>query len=126
MIFSERLRELREAKGLSMIALSQKIGVSDAAICKWENATNEPKASYIYLLAEFFEVTTDYLLGLEDELGIKKFSAPTKKEPRSIEETELLSLFGSLPPDLQRRVLTYTKNLCEISNEEKLAYKERK
>ena len=64
MIFSERLRELREAKGLSMIALSQKIGVSDAAICKWENATNEPKASYIYLLAEFFEVTTDYLLGL--------------------------------------------------------------
>ena len=121
-----RLMELREERNLTQNDIARAIDTSRTNIGRWEKGINEPAAGYLIKLAEFFEVTTDYLLGLEDELGIKKFSAPTKKEPRSIEETELLSLFGSLPPDLQRRVLTYTKNLCEISNEEKLAYKERK
>ena len=36
-VFSENLKELREQKELSMRALAEKIQVSDAAICKWEN-----------------------------------------------------------------------------------------
>ena len=122
MIFSERLRDLREAKGLSMLSLAQKIGVSDAAICKWENATNEPKASSISLLADFFEVSTDYLLGLEDDIGIKKFSAPIKNEKPdelSPDGKELISIFNSLDSDYQAQILEYARYFASRSTAQK-------
>ena len=64
--FSQRLRELRLEKGLSMKQLANKINTTDAAISNWENGINEPKISYVISIAKFFNVSTDYLLGLED------------------------------------------------------------
>ena len=115
-IFSERLRDLREQKKLSMLALAQKIGVSDAAICKWENGTNEPKASYISLLADFFEVSTDYLLGLEDEIGAKQYSAPTKKVETPSDVQEILDMVLALSPMHRAQVLEYTRYFTEREN----------
>lgn len=51
--FAERLKELREAAGLSMAELARAIGVSDASICKWENGDAEPKISYVAKLEAF-------------------------------------------------------------------------
>ncbi|MBQ8427326.1 MAG: helix-turn-helix transcriptional regulator [Clostridia bacterium] len=65
--FAQRLRELRKEKNLSMKALAKQIGTSDVAINNWENEINEPKATYLYRLAKFFNVSIDYLIGLEDE-----------------------------------------------------------
>ena len=65
-IFAKRLRELRTEYGLSMKQLAKAIGTTDAAISKWENGINEPKISYIILIANYFKVTSDYLLGLEN------------------------------------------------------------
>lgn len=47
------------------------IKVSNAAISNWENEINEPKISYLVALARYFEVSSDYLLGLENEDGTK-------------------------------------------------------
>ncbi len=65
-IFSQRLRELRLDKKLSMKQLAKEINTTDAAISNWENGVNEPKISYVISIAKFFGVTSDYLLGLED------------------------------------------------------------
>ena len=65
-IFGERLRQLREEKKLSAKALGKNIGVSDAAILNWENNVNDVKGEFLVKIAQFFNVTTDYLLGLED------------------------------------------------------------
>lgn len=65
-IFSQRLRELRLDKTLSMKQLAKEINTTDAAISNWENGVNEPKISYVISIAKFFGVTSDYLLGLED------------------------------------------------------------
>lgn len=70
-IFAQRLRELRQEQKLSMKKLAQKINTTDGAISNWENDINEPKLSYIIRLAVFFNVTSDYLIGLEDEYGGK-------------------------------------------------------
>ena len=64
--FRERLRELRKENQLSMKQLANAIGTSDVAVNNWENGINEPKISYLFKLAKFFNVTSDYLLGLED------------------------------------------------------------
>lgn len=65
-IFAERLRELRIDKGLSMKQLAKALNTTDAAISNWENDINEPKITYLKDIAIFFEISTDYLLELEN------------------------------------------------------------
>ena len=60
--FGKRLRELRRSKGISQMELSECIGVSRQTLSKWENDVVLPDAANIICLAEFFDVTTDYLL----------------------------------------------------------------
>ena len=66
MNFGERLKDLRTEKNLSQMGLSKTTGISQSAIAKWELDKTEPTASAIVILAKFFGVSTDYLLGLED------------------------------------------------------------
>lgn len=66
MKIAERLKELRQENALSQSVLAQKIGVSQKAIDYWERGVNEPKATYIVKLADFFDVSADYILGREN------------------------------------------------------------
>ena len=66
MEFKERLKELRIENNLSQMQLSQKTGLSQSAIAKWELGKTEPTASALITLAKFFNETTDYILGLVD------------------------------------------------------------
>lgn len=65
-IFGERLKELRLAKGLSAAKLGKILGVSDSTIIRWENATIIPSVFSLKLVVEYFGVSADYLIGLED------------------------------------------------------------
>ncbi len=65
-IFKERLKELREDKNMSQNALSKQIKVSQPAIVKWENGERTPTMESLIILATFFDVTIDYLVGLEN------------------------------------------------------------
>lgn len=67
MIIGERIKELRREKDISQLTLSKAIGVDKRAIIFWEQQVNEPKASYIVGLARYFGVSTDYLLGIEND-----------------------------------------------------------
>lgn len=58
-----RLKELRSRTGMSADHVAHVIGVDRVTIYKWEAGTTEPKASQIKMLANLFNVTTDYLLG---------------------------------------------------------------
>ncbi len=54
---------------LTQAQLAEKVGVNTSAVSLWENDINEPKASYVARLAIVFDVSSDYLLGIEDEAG---------------------------------------------------------
>lgn len=64
--FAERLRELRQEKGLSLLTLSKEVGISDVALGRWENNLRTPNIDSLIILAKYFKVSADYLLGLED------------------------------------------------------------
>lgn len=66
MVVGENIKELRKDKKISQQALAEKIGVSQKAIDYWERGINEPKATYIVKLADFFGVSTDFLLGRDN------------------------------------------------------------
>ena len=60
------IKELRKERNISLMALGKAIGVTDVAVMKWEKNISEPTASNIKNLAIYFDVSTDYLLGIEN------------------------------------------------------------
>lgn len=65
-IFAERLKELRNEKGISQSELSRQTGIPRTTITFWENDLRVPSAEAVVIIAKYFGVTSDYLLGLED------------------------------------------------------------
>lgn len=66
-LFKERLKELRKEKHLSQIELAKELQVSQRSISSWETGFRRPDFEMLEILAKFFNVTTDYLLGITDE-----------------------------------------------------------
>ena len=64
--FSERLKELREESNLTQKNLANKLNISKSAISAWEIGRNQPSYDLLIEIAKFFNVSTDYLLGMED------------------------------------------------------------
>ena len=104
MTFSEKSKILRKEKKLSQIELAQALNVSKACISMIEIGKNEPTANTLIRYADFFECSTDYLLGRSDELGV--ISIASKKS-------------AELTPDEKRLIEVYrnldTKNRLHVS-----------
>lgn len=66
-LFARRLKELRKSEGMSQSLLASKIGVAQSNVSDWENDISRPEYENLIKLANIFDVTTDYLLGLSDE-----------------------------------------------------------
>lgn len=64
--FGERLRGLRVEKGLGQIQLAKAIDVGKSVVSLWELDKCEPTLSKLIALARFFDVSLDYLAGLEE------------------------------------------------------------
>lgn len=56
-----------------MYKLAHDLKVSKQSVIYWCKGINEPKISYVKQLALYFDVTSDYLLGLEDDTGTKTY-----------------------------------------------------
>ena len=61
--FGERLKELRRGRNLTQQALGMKVGLSKAVVSKYENSMGYPTFDVLIRIANYFGVTTDYLLG---------------------------------------------------------------
>ena len=60
-----RLRALREEKGLTLEQVANSVGTTKVSIGRYEKDEREPKSEMLNLLADFFNVSVDYLLGRE-------------------------------------------------------------
>ena len=65
-IIGKKLKELRTERKLSQRALGEVFGVCNQTVSFWEAGSREPDLDTLKSIANFFEVSTDYLLGLED------------------------------------------------------------
>lgn len=65
-IFSTRISKLRTSHGITQDALSKAIGVNRTTITLVEKGERAVSIEVLYALAEYFEVSADYLLGLSD------------------------------------------------------------
>lgn len=80
MEIKDALVRFRQSQGLSQRQLTEKIGIAYQTYQTWEAGTSTPSAKFIVKMAQAFDVTTDYLLGLTDEAHPKKYDEGEVKE----------------------------------------------
>lgn len=78
MKYAERLKSLRLENELTQSELAKKANLATSCIAMIESGKREPSAHTVVSLANALNVTTDYLLGLEDEFGIPVFTPEEK------------------------------------------------
>ncbi len=78
-MINERIKQLRQARSMTQVELASGLGVSKQCVSNWENDYIQPSIEMLIKLAEFFKVSTDYLLGRDDGLNIN-VSGLTEKE----------------------------------------------
>ena len=67
-----RLKELRKSKGYTQIALQMKTGIEQALLSKFENGDRVPPTETLVRLADFYDVSIDYILCRTDVPDINK------------------------------------------------------
>ena len=81
MIFSEKLLQARNKKGVSQEAVAEAIGVSRQAIQKWESGASMPDISNLISLASYFNLSIDYLVTGKDTRSIEEVRVSSNAEP---------------------------------------------
>lgn len=110
-----RLKELREERGLTQSDVANAIQTSQSNIARWEKELNEPSASFVIKLADFFEVSTDYLLGRADDF--ENIAVSATKNQLSVEEERLLYSLRKLNKKNKTLVLAYVRVRLEEQEE---------
>ena len=116
MTFYERYAELCKEKGLNPCGPKTEtlIGVNRTTVNKWNMNGTTPKGETICLIADYFQVSTDYLLGrTENREGI------SNGDTVSANGKNLLALFDQLSTSDQQDILDYCAFKVHKSLEEK-------
>lgn len=77
--FPVRLKRLRERNRLKQYKLSELCGLSSDMVRRYESGKSKPSTDALIAISDYFEVSTDYMLGRTDYPGILKLSSSHKK-----------------------------------------------
>ena len=77
-MFEIRLKSLRSSKGITQAELAKQLDVTQQAVGRWEKSITTPDYLTLSKIASYFNVTTDYLLGLSDQPH-----APQQEPPKT-------------------------------------------
>lgn len=113
--FSKNLKFLREDKGLNQSELAKKIGLRQSHISSWELNTSDPSLYNISLIADYFNVSIDYLIGRESEEGIIVIN----KSKQDLSNKNMVYIFDNLynehkyelTKEMSNALITILKNL---------------
>jgi len=123
-ILGKRLRYLRDRRGLSQKFVAKKFGFANNTLSGYESGDRKPSPELIAKFAEFYEVTTDYLLGITDSMYRTKVQDDFIKEAGApivdLKEKYIFSYEGKeLSDEELRGVLSWIKANRMMNDEEK-------
>ncbi|KST96264.1 helix-turn-helix domain-containing protein [Lactococcus lactis] len=78
-VFAEQLKTLRKKNSLTQKELAEKVGVKQNSYANWENGNREPNIEMLVRIADYFDVSLDYLLGGKMKNITEEFSLCLKK-----------------------------------------------
>ena len=98
----QKLRELRKARGLTQQQLADKVGISNVSLSNYERGTQMPDILTLTKLANAIGVSTDTLLGLNDQ-------DDDSNSPKTLEARILASGVDKLPKEQRELALNVVK-----------------
>jgi transcriptional regulator with XRE-family HTH domain len=104
----ERIKERRKSQQMNQHDLSQRTGISQAQISRYENGENEPTGDALIALADTLDITTDWLLGRSDALV-------TVREQSGLDQDErqLIELLRTTDRQMRHKVIKAIRALLE-------------
>lgn len=100
-MLGNRLSQLRKEKGITQVKLAQYFGISNGTIAMWETDKRQPDSDTLIKLADFFNVSVDYLLGRPE----------TYINSTDSELNHLISIWHSLSTTSKLRLVAYADGL---------------
>ena len=124
MIFGKKLKELRKHHKITQEQLAKIINVERSSIGKYESTDTLPSRETLIKIAQYFNVSTDFLLGNENNPETTHFSKATSQQYETINEQEktLLETFRSTTELGRQRIIQSALNIyddLEKKNSEK-------
>lgn len=109
----QKLKDLREEKGITVENLAKAIGINVRTIFRWEAGESEITSNNLISLANFFGCTTDELLGREN---YATGNIEIIGEKLNNDEKDILAVYRVLNDDGKRAFLSMVKNLATLNN----------
>lgn len=109
--FGDKIKDLRKEKNLTQKELAQALSITISTLSHWECDYQEPSFKDLVLLASYFCVSTDYLLGTTDDNG--SFNVQNNALAISSEEQEWINILSSLAPLHRTQVLEYARYFAQ-------------
>jgi len=103
-MFYERLKKICAEKEVSVTAMCDELGLSSGNLSKWKNGST-PGAKIIRKIAEYLNISVDYLLGNTEKKEISSETELTEAQ------RELLRAFSALSEEKQALILDFIKKL---------------
>ena len=106
-MFYDRLLALCQENNEKITPVIKKLGLSAGSIARWRNGT-VPDGNTICKIAEYFNVSSDYLL---EKTDIKK--SPSEVDEDKILKDEIAKIFSNLLPEQQEQAKVYLRYLLD-------------
>lgn len=103
-IYHERIKPLLEESGLSDRKLEQEIGLPRGIIYKWNTGANDSYIKNAGLIAKYFGVNTEWLLGMSEQKIVPTVSS------EDMDNYELFLLIRAAPDEVKQAVRTLLKS----------------
>ena len=116
--FLSRFRELLADSDKTQTEICNEIGITKQRLSNWKSGYTEPNQSDMVMLADYFQVSLDYLLGRSDDFGNVSVRAEKVGEFLSDDEKKILNTYRNLPYPWKIRVQTYIDVAEEMNAEE--------
>lgn len=85
-MFSQRLKAVRELRQHSQASLAELLNVAPQQIYRLETGKHVPSSETVIMLAQMLDVSTDYLLGMSDEMSGRNLPSDLSAEERQVLE----------------------------------------
>lgn len=99
------LKNLRKNSKISQSELANRLGIGQATICQWERGLAKPTSDGIIALSKFYEVSADFLLGINDNMHGAELGE---------EYVELVGRYENLTREQKRLIIDLMKQMKDL------------
>ena len=109
----QNLKALRDSLNMTQEEFGKSVGLAKSTYNNYETGVREPKSDFWIAIAQKYNVSIDYLMGLEN-LQNENQPAPTNEDELNAEDKRLLTMIHNLTPENRERIVAIIEALAGL------------